>query len=211
MGEGIDPILEHLLGGQAQGTASPLRLKGCARRSEGLELFLETVAETSDASRWRVLVEGCSDFGLVEEPIETACVLREHPVLWRHRPPEAELHLTGGVGDPERACDRLLRAHRRVIRDATHGFGSRWVLPGHFGADLDRLSQVLREAGGRIARGPEALLEAYAAALQEEGASPSILALPRAKSPSGPRGGPSIALFLGESFAVGTALDCRRA
>ena len=51
-------------------------VKGYARRAEGVEFFLE--AETPGTERWKVLASECPDFGLVEGPVRTACVLRGH-------------------------------------------------------------------------------------------------------------------------------------
>lgn len=198
--DGIEPLVRFLL------RPAALLVKGFARRPEGVEVFLES--DPPGPNRWRILVSECVDFGMIEGPIRTACVLRDHPVLWRHHPHEMELTVSGAVRDPAAAVAALVRVHREVVEETSGGFGARWVHPEHFTGDLRRLEALLRGGGGTVARGPERLMEAWAKTLDREGGSTGLLSRrgrwdkPKANSR------PLRALFLGESFALGAALTC---
>lgn len=199
--EGLEPLLQHLL------RSGAVMVKEVARKPAGMGILLQ--AEGDADGRWAVLVEGCVDSGFGEGPVRTACVLRDHPVLWRHRPHEMELSLGRAVRDPEAAVGAIVRVHREVVGESSHGLGSRWILPEHFAGDLRRLEDRFREGGGTVARGPERLMEAWAKALDREGGATTLLSR-RGRWDKPKPGTPSLrALFLGESFAVGTAFRTR--
>jgi hypothetical protein len=208
-GEGVDPILRSLR--EPPGPAGPvsLRVRGFERKPEGVEVLVDASAGDSPLGRWRVLVADCVDFDSMEAPAHSVCVLRKHPILWRHQRPEMEMHVVGTVANLAGAMVALVAAHDGAVLDACMGVGQRWIHMEHFTGPRQAVEALLRDGGGRIARGPERLLERYAKALDLAGARTTLMSLPGRWARRKDRPKDLKVLFVGESYAIGTSLHCR--
>jgi hypothetical protein len=172
-------------------------------RWAGNDMALDLVIHQMDQAdqRWCITCEKVRNSEIRNHAaIDRMSVETEHPLLLPHTSSTVELYFRGQARDAGELISQLLDAHGEMVEawfDFTHFFN---VGP------RESLRQLLDGGFGKLAEGPELLMEAYARTLRANGVEVSS---PFAKAPvwwDGERwmqeGAGLAVLILGESYCV---------
>lgn len=114
---------------------------------------------------WTVRALGLRDF-CVREPHGDLTVHSDHVLARQHTDGRAELHFRGRPRSAAETVGRLHRVHRRLVAE--------WIPFGRYLSKHGDLEELFDGGFGKLADGPEFLLSAYAAVLDDCGVSPSL-------------------------------------
>ena len=131
---------------------------------------------------------------------------RNHVVLWPFTRPQVQLFFKGNVGDPLSLAGALYQEHRNT----TQG----WFSFDKFLNQEQHLPKLLSGGYGKLADGPDLLIEKYIHVLRRYGVEPSTLPPRPPKAWDNDRwitiDGNVAALLFGDSFVVARDFTLRR-
>lgn len=144
------------------------KLIGAARVGALLSLDLLVWPDVGerDPQRWSVRCLRPRAHRLTFNPVEHLSLHHQHPLLWEHTEPAAELTFDDDPGDVPAVIGELWQAHVALAGG--------WI-------PLDRHvhTRALAAGRGELARGPERLLRAYEAVLARRLMKPTLRVLER--------------------------------
>lgn len=116
---------------------------------------------------WRVLCRTVRDSRIVLEAVHSLRFEMRHPLLLSHIEPVVELYFSSRPSDSDSAVGRLVEAHRSVVGEwyGFHHFFNR--------AYHSSISELLNSGFGKLAEGPQTLMERYAECLRRYGVAMS--------------------------------------
>jgi hypothetical protein len=167
----------------------------------GVERLLAAEREGDDlvlrlAEAGRVACRGARRWRLTADASGRLQRWNDHVLLWEETKPHEELYFSGRPDDPLGLLGELYLRHRDVA--------GRWLPLERYvrpDDDVRSLAALLTSGQGRLAAGPEPLIDAYASALERHGMEPSRLPVPTDPSP------PVEALTLGDAYVVASSFS----
>jgi hypothetical protein len=110
---------------------------------------------------WRVLCKGVRRSRIINDRgISALSIKTEHPLLLPYTQPVAELYFSSHPSDPDVAVGRLMEAHRVVV-------GEWFDCMEFFNVGTHQPLRALLAGGfGKLAAGPQSLIDRYAEALR---------------------------------------------
>lgn len=172
-------------------------------------LDLTVHQQDQEDQRWMLRCGAVRRSRIVNVPaIDALSIKTEHPLLLPHSEARVELYFSSRPADPDAAVGRLIEAHHAVVGawfDCLHFFN---LGPEH------SLRAMLNGGFGKLAEGPQSLIDRYAEALRTSGVAVSS---PPPRAPVWRNGAewtkevkPLFALILGASFVVSPAITAER-
>jgi hypothetical protein len=158
---------------------------------------------------WRLHCAGVRGSQILnDQGINSLRIETEHPVLLPHTEPIAELYFSERPSNPDAVVGQLIEAHRGVV-------GAWFDCLHFFNLGRDRSLRGMLDGGhGKLAAGPQSVIERYAEVLRGAGIAVSS---PPSRPPvwwDGTRWVEEVkllfALILGESYVVSSAVTAER-
>jgi hypothetical protein len=172
-------------------------------------LHLTVHQQDQEDQQWRLRCRGVRRSRIEnDKAIDALWLETQHPLLLPHTEAVAELYFSSRPSDPDAAVGRLVEAHNAVV--------GRWFDCLHFFnlGPKGSVRAMLDGGFGKLAEGPQALIDRYAEALRDSGVAVSSLA---SRPPVWWNGekwveevSPLFAVILGASFVVSPSVAAER-
>lgn len=175
------------------------------------DLTLDLIVRQQDRADepWRLHCRDVRRSRIVNHGAERLSIETQHPVLLPHTENVAELYFSNRPPDPDTTVAQLVEAHRTFVGEWFDCFYFFNLLPGR------PLRGLLDGGFGKLAEGPQPLIERYAEVLRRAGVAVSS---PPSRAPTWWDGGrwvdevkPCFAVIFGDSYVVSAYVTAEKA
>ena len=164
------PELQHIMDTGSFEDDGWVELHTITWKEDRVTLFFDVDSGVEDAEHLSLTIESVGPVAASrfhDRGAGDISIFDDHVLLWPYHRPQCDLFFRGNVPDPHSLLGALFETHA----SATHG----WFTLDDFEVQPDHLPRLLGGGYGKLAAGPDVLIEQYAEVLKRYGVEPSIL------------------------------------